>query len=57
MSTPIDPSIKLPCDVEIGHVIFRKGVELETLRLAAERYFMIARKAVSAEKLKEATLS
>lgn len=32
----------LPCDFIVGHVHFRKGVELETVRAAAERWLKIA---------------
>jgi hypothetical protein len=45
----IDEKFKLPCDVKIGHITFRAGVTLETLRLAAERWFKIARE-LNAEK-------
>lgn len=34
----IDDRHKLPCDFIVGHVRFRKGVKLETVRQAAERW-------------------
>ena len=38
----IDPKYRLPCDFVIGGVTFRKGVRLETVRSAAERWYMDA---------------
>lgn len=32
----------LPCDFIVGHMRFRKGVKLETVRGAAERWLKIA---------------
>lgn len=38
----IDPEYKLPCDFIVGHIHFRKGVALETVRQAAERWHAVA---------------
>lgn len=35
----------LPCDFIVGRVRFRKGIKLETVRRASERWFKIARDA------------
>jgi hypothetical protein len=42
MMMAIDPEHKLPCDFIVGHIRFRKGVALETVRLAAERWHRMA---------------
>jgi len=38
----IDDEHVLPCDFIVGHMRFRKGVKLETVRRAAERWFKMA---------------
>lgn len=38
----IDPSHRLPCDFIVGPLRFRKGVKLETVRAAAERWYVLA---------------
>lgn len=38
----IDPAHKLPCDFHAGHIRFGKGVQLETVRAAAERWLIEA---------------
>lgn len=38
----IPPEHKLPCDFICGHIRFRKGVALETVRQAAERWLLKA---------------
>jgi len=38
----IDDEHVLPCDFVVGHMRFRKGVKLETVRRAAERWLKIA---------------
>ena len=51
----IDKEHKLPCDFIVGHIRFKKGVSLETVRMAAERWFKAARDAshpVDGEKIK-----
>lgn len=35
----IPPEHTLPCDFIVGHMCFHKGVKLETVRKAAERWF------------------
>lgn len=35
---------KLPCDVKIGHITFRKGVSLDMLVSRAERWFKDAQR-------------
>lgn len=35
----IDDGHKLPCDFSVGGTVFRKGVALETVRRAAERWY------------------
>jgi hypothetical protein len=37
---------KLPCDFIVGHIRFRKGVKLETVRRAADRWHKAACDAV-----------
>lgn len=40
-----DPALremKLPCDVAIGSVLFRRGVSVHTLLIAAERWYAMA---------------
>lgn len=39
MANEIDERHVLPCDFMIGSVRFRKGVALETVRIAAQRWF------------------
>ena len=39
MPREIDECHKLPCDFAVGRTLFRKGVTLETVRLAAERWW------------------
>lgn len=43
MAKEIDPKYKLPIDFQIAHITFKKGVELETVRQAVERWFKKAR--------------
>lgn len=38
----IPEEFKLPCDFKIGRITFRKGVALETVREAAERWWAAA---------------
>jgi hypothetical protein len=38
----IDDEFVLPCDFVVGHMHFRKGVKLETVRQFAERSYKIA---------------
>jgi hypothetical protein len=38
----LDAEETLPCDFVVGHVRFGKGVKLETVRQAAERWFKMA---------------
>jgi hypothetical protein len=38
----IDDEHVLPCDFIVGHIRYRKGVKLETVRKAAERWLKIA---------------
>lgn len=38
----IDDEYVLPCDFIVGHMRFRKGVKLETVRWAAERWLKMA---------------
>lgn len=38
----IDDEHVLPCDFIVGHMRFRKGVKLETVRKSAERWLRIA---------------
>jgi hypothetical protein len=38
MTKVIPPEHKLPCDFVVGHIRYRKGVKLETVRQAAERW-------------------
>ena len=42
MSDKIGDEHVLPCDFVVGHMRFGKGVKLETVRRAAERWFKIA---------------
>lgn len=42
MANEIDPEHVLPCDFIVGHVRFAKGVTLETVRQAAERWHRAA---------------
>lgn len=39
----IDDEHVLPCDFIVGSVRFGKGVKLETVRAAAERWYKIAK--------------
>ncbi len=51
----IDKAHRLPCDFVVGHIRFGKGVALETVRTAAERWLKAAQVAsapVDGEKLK-----
>lgn len=43
----IDPEHRLPCDFIVGPLRFHKGVKLETVRAAAERWFNQAAKAAA----------
>lgn len=38
----IDARHLLPCDFIVGHIRYRKGVKLETVRAAAERWLKTA---------------
>lgn len=38
----IDAEHKLPCDFEVGRIRYRKGVKLETVRAAAQRWYNYA---------------
>jgi hypothetical protein len=42
MSATIPDEYTLPCDFIVGHIRFRKGVKLETVRQAAERWHRVA---------------
>lgn len=46
MEKTIAPEHVLPCDFIVGSMIFRKGVKLETLRVAAERWLRAGAEAV-----------
>lgn len=39
MKKRIDPSHKLPCDFIVGPIRYGKGIKLETIRQAAERWY------------------
>lgn len=51
----IPPEHKLPVDFIVGHIRYRAGVKLETVRAAAERWYNYARAAshVDGDKLRE----
>jgi hypothetical protein len=42
MAKTIPPEHRLPCDFIVGHIRFRKGVALETVRKAAERWLKVS---------------
>lgn len=54
----IDDEYVLPCDFVVGHIRFGKGVKLETVRGAAERWLKIAVNSFPADpdKMKELNL-
>lgn len=42
MMARIGPEYRLPCDFSVGAIRYRKGVQIETVREAAQRWYNAA---------------